>query len=68
MADVLYGVTMEERGVSKIVSVKFRKADETAPEQSPVSEPSAAAVIVAGGGDSPLKREEVLEMALPGTN
>ena len=29
MAEVLYGVTMQEHGVSKIVSVKFHKADET---------------------------------------
>jgi len=29
MADVLYGVTMQEHGISKLVSVKFHKADET---------------------------------------
>lgn len=28
MADVLYGVTMQEHGVSRIVSVKFHKSDE----------------------------------------
>src|SRR2546429_2208322 len=32
MADVLYGVTMEEQGISKIVSVRFRKAEESLSE------------------------------------
>jgi len=38
MADVLYGVTMQEQGVSKIVSVKFNKA-EGAPENRTESKP-----------------------------
>jgi chromosome segregation protein len=37
MADVLYGVTMQEHGVSKIVGVKFHTADEAkTPELEPV--------------------------------
>ena len=37
MADVLYGVTMQEQGISRIVSVKFHKAEEDLTEQKPRS-------------------------------
>jgi chromosome segregation protein len=41
MADVLYGVTMQEHGISKIVSVKFHKTEET-PAMPAIAEPVAA--------------------------
>jgi chromosome segregation protein len=45
MADVLYGVTMQERGVSKIVSVRFNKEEGAA---VPVGEPANIADAVRG--------------------
>ncbi len=65
MADVLYGVTMQEHGISKIVSVKFHKSDEAVTDHKPISlETPTTGRSVEAEEDAPHKREETLEIVM----
>ncbi len=68
IADVLYGVTMQEQGVSRIVSVKFHKTEETAAvgaaeQQSKLLVPPPKGGTVNEQEDAPHTRAETLELS-----
>ena len=65
MADVLYGVTMQEQGVSRIVSVKFHKSDEQVTDHRPVSlETPTTVPPVVVEEEVPHRREETIEVVM----
>jgi len=65
MADVLYGVTMQEHGVSRIVSVKFHKSDEQGtPRDGTSLETPTTVAPVDKEEDTPHRRDETLEVVM----
>ena len=66
MADVLYGVTMQEQGVSRIVSVKFHKADERVTDHQPkdLVEKATGQDEFEAIEDSAHRPEETMEVAM----
>jgi chromosome segregation protein len=65
MADVLYGVTMQEHGVSRIVSVKFHKSGEQVTDHQAASlETPTTGVSVESEEDALHKRDETIEVMM----
>jgi chromosome segregation protein len=66
MADVLYGVTMQEHGVSRIVSVKFHKHDEqvTDHKPTPLVPPAANTATVEAEEDKEQSKAETFDVVV----
>ena len=65
MADVLYGVTMQEHGVSRIVSVRFHKAEDSdAVRQTPGAEQTGGGRPLVNDLPAPSMRDEATDIVM----